>query len=161
MLDPVSAFTLAVSAFNGVKKLVEAGREIEDVAGQLGKWFGAVAQHRQASEKIKNPPLFRKLLDAGSVEQQALEITIHEQKFREMETQLREIIMYRYGQQVYLDMLRTRARLREERERAEKQLAQRRENFVTSAIVVVLAALTLAVLVYVGNWLYELHKLKG
>lgn len=161
MIDPVSAFTIAVSAFNGVKKLVEAGREIEDVAGQLGKWFGAVSDHRKASEKIKNPPLFRKLLDAGSVEQQALEITIHEQKFREMEVQLREIIMYRYGQAVYLDMIRTRARLRDERARAEKDLIQRRKDFATNAFLLLLIGLTLAVLVYIGIWLYELKQMKG
>jgi hypothetical protein len=160
-VDPVSAFALAVSAFNGVKKLVEAGREIEDVTGQLGKWFGAVAQHRQASEKVKNPPLFRKLLDAGSVEQQALEITIHEQRFKEMETQLREIIMYRYGQQVYIDMMRTRVKLRDERAKAERDLIARRKEFTTNAILIFLIGLSLAILIYVGNWLYELQKLKG
>ena len=161
MIDPVSAFTMAVSAFNGVKKLVEAGQEIEDVAGQLGKWFGAVADHKKASEKVKNPPLFRKLLDAGSIEQQALEITIHEQKFREMETQLREIIMYRYGNQVYIDMMRTRARLRDERAKAEKDLTQRRRDFVTNAVLLLLIGLSLAILIYIGSWLYEFKQAKG
>jgi hypothetical protein len=43
MLDPVSAVMAATAAYNGVKKLIETGRELEDIAGTLGKWYTAVA----------------------------------------------------------------------------------------------------------------------
>jgi hypothetical protein len=155
VIDPVSAFTLAVSAFNGVKKLVEAGREVEDVVGQLGKWYTAVADHKAASEQLKNPPLFRKLLHAGSIEQQALEITIHEQKFREQEKELREIIMYRYGQDVYLDMMRTRRRLKDEREKMSRRQIARRKSLVENTLLWGLLAVVLAVAIYAGAWLWS------
>ena len=47
MIDPISAIGIATSAFNAVKKAVGAGREIEDVAGALGKWMGAVATSKK------------------------------------------------------------------------------------------------------------------
>lgn len=158
MIDPVSAFTVAVGAFNTVKRLVEAGREVEDVAGQLGKWFGAVADHRLASEQIKNPPLFRKLLHAGSIEQQALEITIHEQKFMAMEKELREIIMYRYSTEVYLDMMRTRRRLRDEREQMVKRQAMRRRRFIEQSLLWTVLAALLAASIWLGILMLDLFE---
>ena len=36
MIDPVTAFAAANAAFKGVKMLVGAGREMQDVSKQLG-----------------------------------------------------------------------------------------------------------------------------
>ena len=36
MIDPITAFAAANAAFKGVKMLVGAGREIQDVSQQLG-----------------------------------------------------------------------------------------------------------------------------
>ena len=58
MIDPVSAFALANAAYNAIKRGIEMGREIEDMGGQLGTWFGAVADVKAAEEEAKNPPLF-------------------------------------------------------------------------------------------------------
>ena len=41
MIDPVTAFAAANAAFKGVKMLVGAGREIQDVSKQLGSWYCA------------------------------------------------------------------------------------------------------------------------
>ena len=43
-MDPISIFMAASAAFNTVKKLVEAGREIEDVLGQIGVWMGKATE---------------------------------------------------------------------------------------------------------------------
>jgi len=50
VLDPVTAFATASAAYNFIKRAVEAGREIEDIGGQLGTWFGACADLKQAEE---------------------------------------------------------------------------------------------------------------
>jgi hypothetical protein len=46
-MEPITGILAAVSAanaaFGAVKKLVATGREIQDVAGQIGKWYGAGA----------------------------------------------------------------------------------------------------------------------
>ena len=116
-MDPITALSAATAAFTAVKKLVETGREIEDVAGQLGKWFSAVSDLREAEKEAKNPTIFKKLLHNGSVEEEALNATIARQKTLEQESQLRELIVWRYGLDVYRDMIQMRKDIRERRER--------------------------------------------
>ena len=48
MIDPVTAFAAANAAFKGVKMLVGAGREMQDVSKQLGQWYCAVADISKA-----------------------------------------------------------------------------------------------------------------
>ena len=130
MIDPFTAFTVATTAFNTIKKAVEVGREIEDVAGYLGKFFGAKADIVKAEEKAKNPPIFRKLLSAGSVEEEALQIVVQRQKLMQMEKELRSMIILRYGQEVYLEMMRQRERIAVERRRAEYVQSQKRKHLM-------------------------------
>jgi len=130
VLDPITAFTIATTAFNTIKKAVEIGREIEDVAGYLGKFFGAKADIAKAEEKAKNPPIFRKLLSAGSVEEEALQIVVQRQKLMQMEKELRSMIILRYGQEVYLEMMRQRERIAVERRRAEYVQSQKRKHLM-------------------------------
>ena len=80
MIDPITAISAATAAFNGVKKLVAAGRDIEDVVGQLGKWYGAAADLSRAEQQRKNPPMFSRLFMSGSVEEEALAIIVQKKK---------------------------------------------------------------------------------
>lgn len=116
-MDPITALSAASAAFGAVKRLVETGREIEDVAGQLGKWFSAVSDINEAERQAKKPPLFKKLLHSGSVEEEALNVTIAQQKIKEQERDLRELVVWRFGLDVYRDMMKMRAKIRERRER--------------------------------------------
>ena len=89
MIDPISAITMATSAYNMVTRMVAAGREFEDTAQQLGKWYGAVADLRRAEQQNKNPPLFKKLFASGSIEEESLALLIHTKKIAEQEQELR------------------------------------------------------------------------
>lgn len=149
MIDPISAFTLATSAFGMVKKLVETGREIEDVAGYLGKFFEGAAAIKLAKEKADNPSPFRRLLDSGSVEQEALQATVHRQKLLQMETELRQLIMYSYGKDVYDEMLREREQIRMRRAREELKREALQENMLWGSLALFLAGV-LAYVIYLG-----------
>ncbi len=61
-MDPITAIALATTAFNAIKKCVEAGKELEDTAQQLGKWYGAVADFRRAEQQNKNTPAVQKAI---------------------------------------------------------------------------------------------------
>jgi hypothetical protein len=46
MIDPITlsaAVSGATAAYNGIKKAIKIGREIEDLSGELGKWMKAVS----------------------------------------------------------------------------------------------------------------------
>lgn len=130
MIDPITAFAVATTAFNTIKKAVEVGREVEDVAQYIGKFFGAKADIAKAEEKAKNPPIFKKLLSAGSVEEEALQLVVQRQKLGEMERELRSMIILRYGQETYLEMMRQRERIATERRRAEYLQSQKRKHLM-------------------------------
>lgn len=153
MIDPVSAFAIASGAFNMAKKLVETGREIEDVAGYLGKFFDGASAIKAAKEKADSPSPFRKFLASGSVEQEALQATIYRQKLVQMEKELREMIMYAYGQDVYQEMIREREQIRMRRLRAEMKAQATRENLLWGTAVVVVAS-ALIYLIYLPFSLY-------
>jgi hypothetical protein len=148
VLDPVTAFAAATSAFNFIKKAVEAGRELEDVGGQLGTWFGACADLKQAEEESRDPPLFKKLLHKGSVEQEALDNLMRRKKIEQQEKELRELIVYRFGVDVYREMMEERRSIRENRDRlAAKQRRNQKkavQNLIAVIIVIGILAIPLA-----------------
>jgi hypothetical protein len=151
MLDPVSALAIATSAFNLLKKGISAGRELEDMAGQLGTWFGAVSDVKSAEEEAKDPPLFKKLISSGSVEQQALQALIARKKIEQQEKELRELIVWRWGVEEYTAMMRDRAKIKDTRERA--ILNQRRkmrkliQNTLTIGAILALVGIIIAFIV--------------
>ena len=146
MIDPVSAFAIASSAYNAIKRGIEMGREIEDLGGQLGTWFGAVADVKAAEEEAKDPPLFKKLLYSGSVEQEAMANLMRRKKIEQQERELRELIVYRYGVEEYTAMMRDRAKISSNRRTAKHNRRRKIKNFIlniaaVAAIVALLAAL--------------------
>jgi len=134
MIDPVSAFAMASAAYNAVKKGIEMGQELEGMAGQLGQWFSACADVRQAEEEAKNPPLFKKLLSRGSVEAEALENTIRRKKIQEQEKELWQMIIYAYGMETYEEMIQERRRIAAERTRIAHLQAEKRKAFALNSM---------------------------
>lgn len=158
MIDPVSAFAIATSAYNAIKRGIEMGREIEDMGGQLGTWFGAAADVKAAEEEAKDPPLFKKLLYSGSVEQEAMANLMRRKKIEQQERELRELIVYRYGVDAYKDMLRDRAKISSNRRTAEYNRRRKIKNFImNTAAFSVLAGLLSVFVAFVTSILKNLR----
>ena len=85
MIDPISAVATASAAFSVIKKGFSVGRDIESMAGDLGRWMGAVSDIKKAEEYSKKPPLFKKLFAAGSVEEEAMNAFMAKKKAEDME----------------------------------------------------------------------------
>lgn len=145
MLDPVSAMAIATSAYNVLKKGIEVGRELEDMSGQLGTWFGAIADVKAADEEAADPPLFRKMFAKSSVEQEAIENLMRRKKIEQQERELREMIVYRFGVDAYRDMIKDRNTIRDARKRAVDARARRIKKLVLNAVAIALIALIVAI----------------
>lgn len=113
----MSAIMTATAAFNGIKRVVEAGQNVEQTFQQIGKWYGAVSDFNEAKRQMENPPLFKKLVNQMSVEEEAINVYIQEKKLKEQETQLRELLLYAYGPAAYTELTQLRRKIREDRER--------------------------------------------
>ena len=145
MLDPVSAMAIATSAYNMLKKGIEVGRELEDMSGQLGTWFGAIADVKAADEEAADPPLFRKVFAKSSVEQEAIENLMRRKKIEQQERELREMIVYRFGVDAYRDMIKDRNTIRDARKRAVDARARRIKKLVLNSVAIALIALIVAI----------------
>lgn len=137
MIDPVSALAIATSAYKAIKKGIEMGRELEDMGGQLGSWFGAVSDVRNAEEEAKDPPLFKKLIAKGSVEQQALQALFARKKIEQQEKDLRELIVWRWGTEEYTAMMRDRVKIKDTRARALQAQRRKMRNFIINTLTIV------------------------
>lgn len=136
MLDPISALAIATSAYKTIRKGIEMGRELEDMGGQLGTWFSAVSDVKSAEEEAKDPPLFRKLIAKGSVEQEAMQALMARKKIEQQEKELREIIVYKWGTDAYVDMLRDRARIKDTRAKAIQNQRRKMRKFIANVLTI-------------------------
>ena len=135
-MAPVSLVAIASSTFKGIQVLVSKGAEIEHVAQKLGHWYGLVSDIKEAEKEAENPPLFKKMFDGNSVEEQALNAVIAKKKIEEQEKQVRELITWAYGKETYKEMMQMRRDIRAKRERMiYKQRRRQRRMLDVSAVV--------------------------
>jgi hypothetical protein len=141
MIEIAAAISMASSAFNALKKGMEAGQELEDMMGYYGKWFEAKEALSENAINNKNQPFVKKLFSGNSVEAQALEITTAKHKIKQMEKELYEYLLYSGQQEFYNDMMRERRAIREARFREAQRIAERKrlifDLVAGSAIIVV------------------------
>jgi len=134
MIDPITAITIATKAFNTVKAMVAAGKEVEDTLGQIGVWYGACSDFNEAKKQAENPPLFKKIINSKSVEQEAMEIYAKEKKMLQQEKDLRELLLYTYGQGGYQELVDLRRKIKEQREKTVYAQARRRKEFLWNSV---------------------------
>ena len=118
MIDPITAVATATAAFNTIKSGFQMGRDVEGMAGDLGRWMGAVSDIKKAEEYNKKPPLFKKLFASGSVEEEAMNIFMAKKKAEDMRDQLKQIITMTRGMSAWDELIKTEADIRKRRQKA-------------------------------------------
>lgn len=146
-MEPLSLIAMASTTFKGIQTLVERGAEIEAVAQKLGAWYSFASDIRQAEKEAENPPLFKKLFEGETVEQQALNSVIAKKKLEEQEKQIRELIIWAYGTETYQEMIALRREIKAKREQAiYKQ--RRRQRFLMDSTIVVIGVLVMGAIIF-------------
>lgn len=154
-MDPVSLLAAATAAFNGIKKAVEIGREVQDVYSELSKWASA-AGNLQAfinQERVNKPGIFEKIGFNKSETAEAFDIYTAQVQIRQMEGEIYNMFLYgalnHLGMEGYREFIHLRKKVREDREALIKEQMRRRELFFYYAFWG--SMLTIAILV--GIWL--------
>ena len=146
-MDPLSLIAMASTTFKGIQTLVERGAEIEAVAQKLGAWYSFASDIRQAEKEAENPPLFKKLFEGETVEQQALNSVIAKKKLEEQEKQIRELIVWAYGTETYQEMIALRREIKARREKViYKQ--RRKQRLIMDTTLIVIAALICGAIIF-------------
>lgn len=127
---------MASTTFKGLQVLVSKGAEIEHVAKKLGHWYTLVSDINQAEREAENPPLFKKMFDGASVEEQALNAVIAKKKIEEQEKQVRELITWAYGVETYKEMMQMRRDIKAKRERMIYRQRRRQQRMLDISAVI-------------------------
>ena len=149
MFDPITigaCLTTASTAFSGLKKAFQAGRDIESMTGDLSRWMGAVSDIEQKEKSAKNPPIFRKVF--GSVEQEALEAFAAKKKLEEQRYELKTFIQFSHGHKAWDQLLAMEGKIR----KARQEQLYRRQEFKDRCIEGVLILFLICTIIGLG-WL--------
>tara|TARA_B100001094_G_C18116371_1_gene764250 strand:- start:858 stop:1340 length:483 start_codon:yes stop_codon:yes gene_type:complete len=140
MIDPVTALATASAAFTTIKKGFQLGRDIEGMAGDLGRWMGAVSDIKKAEEMSQKPPLFKKLFAAGSVEEEALQTLMAKKKAEDMREELKKLIMFSRGVGAWEELLKSEGEIRKKRQKAIYDQEERRKKVLEWIAIILLVA---------------------
>jgi len=151
MIDPISAVATATAAFNTIKSAFAAGRDIENMAGDLSRWMGAVSDIKKAEEYNKKPPLFKKLFASGSVEEEAMQIFMAKKKAEDMREQLKQIIIMSRGLSAWDELIKTEGDIRKKRQQMIYAQQERRRQIIEISAI---SILIISIIVFVGFVLY-------
>jgi len=143
-MDPVTISACiagASRAYNLVAKAVNAGREIEDTAQYLGKFFDSKEKILEIEKENQYGPKF---LRGSSVESQALEIQMAKHKTQQMEKQLRELLVLTVGEDFYNEMMKTRRTIRSHRLAAAEARAKKKRLIIDGGLIILMTSVFLA-----------------
>ena len=142
-MDPITAITVATTAYNTIKKGIQVGKEIESMSGDLGRWMNAISAVKTSHSKAKGRRF-------GSVEEEALETFAAKKKAEQMENELRNFVIGQHGMNAWQEIIRIQGELRKKQKEAEILAAQKRDELIYNlfivGIIVLFVSLTLPIL---------------
>ena len=130
MVDPVSAIAIAGTAFNALKRGVSIGRDIESMGKDLSRWMSAVSDIDRAHHEAKNPPIFKKIFNAKSVEQEAIELFTQKKQLESQRDDLRRLVISMCGPSAWQELLRMEADIRKQRKETLYAQREARKQFI-------------------------------
>ncbi len=145
-MDPLSLIAMASTTFRGIEILVSKGADLEKVALKLGKWYQFASDIRQAEKETENPPIFKQVFDGKSIEEEALNSVIASQKLKEQEKQIRELITYAYGNDVYREMILMRREIKSKREATIYKQRRKRKMVIDTVALILGSIITISVI---------------
>ena len=126
-MEPIS---VALTAFTAIKAGVTAGKEISSLAGDLGKLWDACDAANARHSKKRNSQFNM------SANEEALSTFVAKQQAKDLEDELRELIIYTRGQSAWHELLQLRADIKRERKEAERLAKREREERIEAILVI-------------------------
>lgn len=130
MLDPVTCAAGATATFNFIKKMIEHGREAEDVLGQMGKWYAQASDCIYAAEKKQNPSIFKRVAFSQSVEAEAAMALAARKRVEKQRSELHSLVGLVYGKHGLQELRQIKQEIIKERQRQVYAQEEMREQIV-------------------------------
>ena len=153
-MDPVSAIGVASTAYQAIVRGFKIGKEVQSMSQDIGKLMNAINDVKSGHEKAKK----RKF---GSIEEEALETFAAKKGAEQIESELRQFLIYNYGINAWNDVLRIQGQIRKERLEA-MEAKKRRMNKILEIIAAVVLMLVIGIgLTALVWWFYYLKNRNG
>ena len=155
-MEPITiaaAVSGATAAFNTIKQMISAGRDIESCMGDVSRWMKMASDVDQAEKQSKNPPLFKKLFAAGSIEEEALQAYTAKKKLEAQRQELKTFLNMSYGPQAWADLIQLEGRIRKQRQEAiykQQEMRQKVIEIIAAGILILTVTVLLVSLVWLG-----------
>ena len=153
-MDPVSCVMMASGAFKALKGAIGAGKDLQEMTGQLANWGKAFSDFTNLEEREKNPPWWKQTFK-GSDEETALEIFANKKKMEQMRQEIKDHISWNYGPSAWEEVLQIEAKMRRQRK---EELYRKQEridaiiNFSIGGVMFILGGgLLLLVFYFIGK----------
>tara|TARA_R100001594_G_scaffold138954_1_gene182942 strand:- start:9702 stop:10187 length:486 start_codon:yes stop_codon:yes gene_type:complete len=151
-MDPLTitaAVGIASKAFETIKAGFSIGRDLESMTGDLGRWMGAVSDVDNAEKQAKNPPLFKKLMYASSIEQTALEAFAAKKKLAQQRQELKTFLNYTFGPNAYNELLQMEGKIRKDRQKLIYERQQLKDKIISVVGIILISCLVLSLIIFV------------
>jgi hypothetical protein len=171
MIDPISALAIATSAFNGIKKAVEIGREVQDIYGQLSQWAGAASDlaefiNQQENKKIG---IFEKIGFSKNETTEAFDTMVAKQRLQQMEKDIHQMFIYgelqHLGIDGYREFIQLRRSIKEKREKMIYEQLRRRQKFfknlVEYSLILICLAVSIGLIFFITSLIIEVGSTSG
>ena len=126
MIDPITAFAAAQAAVASIKKAIQLGKDLNGLVGEFSRFFDA----RDAVQKAANDSAKKGQSDTG----RAMEIVMQANQLRESEEQLKHMLVYGGYPELWEMMLRERMKIRQAREKQEREATIARKKLVAERL---------------------------
>lgn len=145
MMDPITITACvsgATAALNTVKQMISAGRDLESCIGDVSRWMKMASDVDQAVKQTKNPPLFKKLFAAGSIEEEALQCYAAKKKLESQRQEMKNFLNMTYGPQAWADLIQLEGRIRKQRQEAIYKQQEKRRQILEGIAIFILVLLS-------------------
>jgi hypothetical protein len=145
-MEPTSLLLAATTAFSALKKGFAVAKDVESMAGDIGRWMNAVNDLEEHHKKERKK--------YGSVEAEALETWAALRKAKAQEEELRLYIIAHYGMDAWQQIIRMQGKIRKQRAEEAKRRKQQREDILIWAGAVAIVSIVFFFLVAVLSRLF-------
>lgn len=149
VIEIAAALSGATAAFNSIKQMIAAGRDMESCINDVSRWMKMASDVDQATKQTNNPPIFKKLFAAGSIEEEALAAYAAKKKLEAQRQELKTFLNMSYGPQAWADLIQLEGKIRKQRQEAIYKQQERRQQIMEWIAIVILGLITGVALLFI------------
>ena len=128
-MDPLTIFAACKAAHAGIRECIDLyqdfkkdGKDVSDIVQDVGQHLGAFFTHQEAFKEAEKEAKKRPLAKGISINEEAMNRILRQQQLEQMETDLREMIIYQIGMPgLWTKFVEMREVVRKEREKVERE----------------------------------------